>query len=195
MRTEQIRIRTASIHHIRRFFHTGTQQVDQQFISMVAIMQTCPEIDLPGHRPTGTLITSCFECLTGSFRQFGGMLHRDFISRIKSIQVGNMTMMRFDFFIGFKPFQDTAILTDRGWHQTGTLIRQFLTKSRINSEDIGCRNRIGKQLTDNLIIHSRTGTDMYSFAVRHTVSIFRRSGRSRYQIIISRVTNQHIRKK
>ena len=108
--------------------------------------------------------------------------------------MGNMTMMRFDFFIGFKPFQDTAILTDRGWHQTGTLIHQFLTKSRINSEDIGCRNRIGEQLADNLIIHSRTGTDMYNFAVRHTVSIFRRSGRGRYQIFISRVTNQHIRK-
>ncbi len=188
MRTEQIRESTATMTS-RRSIDSRMQQTLEEFPGTVSVAQTSPEVYLPSTTPTGTPVSTTVQGHPAGFGKLGGSVRRNLVSRMQTVEMGNMAVVHIHFLIIFQPFLQVSVLTDlHGWEflQVCLKLRHII---RITLQQAGGGNDICIKLGEQLHIHSRPHTDAdRSHAVtRHIKTVFRRRSGGSYQPAMRRL--------
>ena len=70
----------------------GLKEIPQEMIGMVAVVETCPETNLPCPRPACTLIATTTQGLAASVHQFGRFRWRQHRARIQAKEMRHMAV-------------------------------------------------------------------------------------------------------
>src|SRR5262249_15508176 len=85
MSVEQISVHATSAVVWRTFYENWRQRSLQKSISMIAIQQSCPEIDFPGQTPACATVATHLQGLLCSSKQLWRFTRSDLIARIQGI--------------------------------------------------------------------------------------------------------------
>ena len=121
-----------------RYGITGQQlkHVAYQTIGMITVQHACPEVDFPTDAPPGSLVSTLFQCGTGSPKKFGVQERRNLITGIKAVKMGNMAMLILRVIHILKPFLQLAVPPDLHGRQLGEHLRQRIAKSGIIAHNL-----------------------------------------------------------
>ena len=105
-----------------------------------------------------------------------------------------MAMCYLRLFVFIQPLHDSSVFPYRCRHKLISFSSQLLNKYAIQSQDLSSLHRISKKFTYQLIVHRGAGRNSYNTSIAHPEIILGRGGRSRNQIPIPWIFNQHIHK-
>ena len=75
------------------WINTFRKHVLDDFVSMVTIEQTCPQVDFPSGRPSCSFVATLDECCFNSLEQCRLAVRRNLIAGIQTISMRDVTML------------------------------------------------------------------------------------------------------
>src|ERR1700722_3733616 len=104
----------------------------------------------------------------------------------------DMTVMRVRFRVFFRPFHDSPVGTDRGWHQARALFGQFRSEFPVNAKNPGRFNAGAKEVAQHLSIDRCSKRNCALVTISHAEMIFRGIRWSSREPVMFWVFNQHV---
>ncbi len=71
----------------------GCEQVGQQLMGTLALLESCPEVDLPGERPAGARVPALHQGRPGGGEQLGRTGAADLVARMQPVQMGDVPVL------------------------------------------------------------------------------------------------------
>ena len=150
-------------------------------VSMVAIVHTGPEVNLPSERPAGSIVTALLQCDACTLDQVRSFFRGNLSAREKAIQVRNVAVFIVGIVPVLEPFRNLSILTGLCRREALDSCFHLGTHIFINAKDLGSFNRVVQNIADNLVVHRRAKANVVTAVV-----VFRRITRSGHQVLVAR---------
>ena len=145
---------------------------------MVAVLEPCPETDLPRPAPACAGIASPPEGDACRLGQLGRLPCGDRISRVEPVEVGDVAVVDVHLAVVLEPLHEVALLADLHRREERQGIRHPGQVGIVGAEDLGGAQRVAVELTDQLCVHRRSHADVGDLGrvAREVKAILRRGG-------------------
>src|SRR5574344_757371 len=167
---EQVRIgTTVFLSFIFYFFVLGSkefQHVANDFVSVVAVMHTCPQIDFPTNGPACSFVAAINQCVASCLEKFRRAVWRNLIAWIKSVQMRHMTMLIFTIIPVVEPFLDLIIATDLHRSEAVDHLLKAIDILRVAIQYAGGIECVVQNIKSNLVVHRTSGSDASFLSLR-----------------------------
>ena len=126
---------------------------------VVAVSDSRPERDSPGHRPAGRVVAPHFKRALCRGEKEGSRLGGDLIAREEAVEMGHMAVVHLCLREIFPPLLQLACLVDPKGSEFGELTLEFGLQFGIYVEDRLRFDCAREEFADNRHIHRRALTD------------------------------------
>jgi hypothetical protein len=89
-----------------------SEEVLEHEVGVVAVVEACPEVDLPGAGPAGAAVTAELEGLAGGGEEVGGAALGNLGAVVEAPEVGDVAVLVFRVVLGLGPLPELAVLAD-----------------------------------------------------------------------------------
>ena len=125
--------------------------------SMVTVLHTCPEINLPAQTPARGHIATLLQGDGSGTEEFRMTIGRNLIAGIKSVEMGDVAVFVLGIITVNKPFLQLSVLAHLHRRQQGNSLSKGVLQGFVGLQDFSRMQSLRQDIEDNLVVHRATG--------------------------------------
>ena len=128
-------------------------------------MHAGPEVDFPGERPAGRIVTALFQGDAGSLDEVRSLFRRNLCAREKAVQVRNVAILVVRVIPVLQPFRNLAVLARLCGREPLDGRLHLGTNILVDAQNLGRLDGVVQHVANNLVIHRGAKADIVTAMV------------------------------